>query len=499
MRISLASSVENYNCLITMVSKKDIKKKQSSFPLSRLTHSSGKIPIFKAEKNETLFIPYVKNGKSEHLLLVGLGDVENIDHEIFRQAAASAYRKLEHYSIANAAVDLSSCRHLIKDPSLLIRSINEGFILSQFHYDELKQKPKNKGVVKNIFLINAPPSKTLSKALEEGKIVAESANFARKLADTPANLMTPTILAQETQKKFRNIKNTKVTVWNKDRIKKEKMGGILGVSLGSPQEPRVIIIQYNGASLSNTKKNRPICFVGKGLTFDSGGVSIKPAKNMDEMKFDMCGSIAVIGSILAMAQLKLKVNVMGIVGASENMTGGGANKPGDVLKARNGKTMEVLNTDAEGRLVLADMLSYACEQKPEFIVDAATLTGAVGVALSNIYAGLFTRNNQLEEQIKKAALSAGEKVWSLPLNDFHVEDIKSKVADVANISSFPGGGSSTAAAFLEHFVDKSIPWAHLDIASIAYNVSNRLPYCRPKSSSGAMIRTFVELAKQYVR
>ena len=181
------------------------------------------------------------------------------------------------------------------------------------------------------------------------------------------------------------------------------------------------------------------------------------------------------------------------------MPGASAIKPGDVLTARNGKTMEVLNTDAEGRLVLADLLSYVSEKKPQFIVDAATLTGAVVVALGNVYTGLFTRNPNLEQKIKSAAASSEEKIWTLPLDNFHVKDVKSKVADVANISSTPGAGSSTAAAFLEHFVDEDIPWAHLDIAGTSYNVSNRLPYCRPKSASGVMVRTFVELARQYIR
>ena len=201
----------------------------------------------------------------------------------------------------------------------------------------------------------------------------------------------------------------------------------------------------------------------------------------------------------AIARAELKVDVIGMVGATENMPGPAANKPGDVLKARNGKTMEVLNTDAEGRLVLADILSYASEQKPEWIVDAATLTGAIIMALGNTYTGLFTRNKNLEKKITQAALSAGEKMWPMPLDDFHVKDIKSSVADVANIQSTRGAGSSTAAAFLEHFVDKSIPWAHLDIAGTAWDVSQRLPYCRPKLASGVMVRTFFELARQHSR
>ena len=504
MRLSFQETSNISSCLIAMVPKKGLNQKKSSSALFHLSETLIQEKLFKAEKNETLFLPCTRMGKSKHLLLVGLGEAEKIDLETIRQTAASAYRQIEAYSLSDAVMDLSLCLPFFNNVSDMVRAISEGFILAHYHFNDLKRKQKDKKSVSNIYLSGITVSKELKASLEEGKILAESANFARRLGDLPANLMTPSILAQEVQKKFHNIKGVQVSVWNKERIKKEKMGGLLGVSLGSQQEPRVIIIEYKGNSQDNSQSNRktprPLYFVGKGLTFDSGGISIKSARNMDEMKFDMCGSIAVIGALLAIARLKLKVDVVGLIGSVENMLGAAATKPGDVLVARNGKTMEVLNTDAEGRLVLADMLSYASEQTPKFIVDAATLTGAVLVSLGNIYTGVFTRDQKMEKQIKEAAACSGEKVWSLPLDDFHIQDIKSTVADVANISSTGGAaGSSTAAAFLEQFVNKKIPWVHLDIAGTAYNVSNRLPYCRPKSASGVMVRTFVELARQYVR
>ncbi len=497
MRLSFTSAPSAGACLILMISKKGLEKKKSSSALFRLNEQVFRDKIFKAGKNDTLFLPCTQVGKYAHLLLVGLGEAKKINLEVFRQVAGSAYRELEKHSLSTAEVDLSFCVGFSHTLSDVARALGEGFTLAHYKFDELQEKKKDKKFVKNISFTGVPLSKELKASMDSAKVLADSVNFARRLADTPANLMTPVKLAQETQNKFRGLKNVKVSVWNKDRIKKEKMGGLLGVSLGSSQEPRMIIMDYKGNN--GSKKTKPLCFVGKGLTFDSGGISIKPSKNMDEMKFDMCGSVAVIGALLAIARLQLKVNVIGLVGSTENMPGASATKPGDVLTARNGKTMEVLNTDAEGRLVLADVLSYACEQKPEFIVDSATLTGAIVVALSDIYTGLFTRNQELEKRIKEAGFSSGEKIWGLPLDDFHVKDIKSKVADVANISAGYGGGSSTAAAFLEHFVDKNIPWAHLDIAGTAYNVSHRLPYCRPKSASGVMVRTFVELAKQYIR
>ena len=496
MKVSFSSTSKTGSCLVAMVSKKGIERKKSS-SFFRLSESVIQEKVFKAEKNETLFLPCTRAGSFKHLLLVGLGDSEKVSHETVRQAAAAAYRQLEKYSLSGVEVDLSSCLSFFDNPAVLIRAVSEGFILAGYDFNELKKKQKGKKSVKNIFLSGIAPSKETKIGLAEGHVLADSTNFARWLADTPANLMTPSILAQEVQKRFTGIPNVKVSVWNKDRIKKEGMGGVLGVSLGSNQEPRVIIIEYKGNP--DDKEGRPLCFVGKGLTFDSGGISIKPSRNMHEMKYDMCGSVAVIGALLAMARLKLKVNVTGLVGSSENMPGAAATKPGDVLRARNGKTMEVLNTDAEGRLVLADILSYASEQKPAFIVDAATLTGAMAFSLGDVYSGLFTRSEEMEKQIKKASVSSGEGIWSLPLNDFHVQDIKSTVADVANISSTGLAGSSTAAAFLEHFVDKKIPWAHLDIAETAYDVARRLPYCRAKCASGVMVRTFVELARQYVR
>ena len=302
--------------------------------------------------------------------------------------------------------------------------------------------------------------------------------------------MTPSILANEVKEKTKNTK-IKTTIWDKQKIKKEKMGGLLGVSLGSPEEPRFIIMEYKGS----TKK--PVVLVGKGLTFDSGGISLKPSQAMDEMKFDMCGSIAVIGAMLAIEKLGLKVNVIGLIPSTENMPGQNANKPGDILKARNGKTMEVLNTDAEGRLILADALSYASELKPQAIFDTATLTGAIIMSLGNLFTGFFTKNEKLVKKISTASDKSGERVWRLPLTEEHTTDIKSAIADVANISSTRGAGSSTAAAFLEHFVDKEIPWAHFDIAGTAWNVHNRLEYCNPKQASGVMVRTFVELVRSY--
>ena len=239
---------------------------------------------------------------------------------------------------------------------------------------------------------------------------------------------------------------------------------------------------------------KPICFVGKGLTFDSGGISIKPSAGMEEMKFDMCGGGAVIATMATIARLKLKVNAIAFVPSSENMPGPSANKPGDIRKARNGKSIEINNTDAEGRLILADALSYASEKKPAWIVDAATLTGAMVVALGNTHTGFYSRSKEMVKKIKEAGKNSGEEVWQMPLCDYHSRDMRGYYADLTNLAPSRQAGSATAAAFLENFVVKGIPWAHFDIAGTAWHTGNRQSYARSKGASGVMVRTFVQMA-----
>lgn len=480
------------------------KEKEKKLPDSLKVHKNTieslfKDGLFKGDKKTSFFLPLASMGSScKYLLLMGLGDKKFLDYEAVRQISAKAYKELKVHGQNTA--DIFAEGLITKntaDWEKLCQTVSEALTLTSYKCDEFKKskKPDQKKKEPVELFLSVPSNKhsASQKGLKTGQILGEAVNFAKKLGNYPANWMTPTILANEVQKQTKNTK-VKTTVWDKKRIEKEKMGGLLGVSLGSSQEPRFIIMEYKGAGAAAKK---PVFLVGKGLTFDSGGISLKPANAMDEMKFDMCGATAVIGAMLAIEKLSLKVNVTGLVAASENMPGQSANKPGDILKARNGKSMEILNTDAEGRLVLADALSYACEQKPQVIFDAATLTGAILAALGNLFTGFFTKNEQLVKKIKQASEKAGERVWQLPLTQEHTTDIKSVIADVANISHGRGAGSSTAAAFLEHFVDKDIPWAHFDIAGTAWNVGNRLEYCSYKMASGVMVRTFVELARSY--
>jgi leucyl aminopeptidase len=430
-----------------------------------------------------------------HAVVVGVG--EKVDSETLRQAAAVVYGSLKSLKATDATVEFESLVPDAESTANFVQAFVEGLLLSDYNFDELKtakkKEPAKAAKPLTVRLVTAAANDSdVKRALQDGYILAESVNFSRRLGDLPGNLMTPEILANTVAAAAKGT-GIKTTIWDKARIKREKMGGLLGVAQGSDQDPRFIILEYKGAAASK----KPVAFVGKGLTFDCGGISIKPGGGMEEMKYDMCGGANVIGATLAIARMKLKVNVICMVPSTENLINGSATKPGDVHFARNGKSFEVNNTDAEGRLILADALCYASEQKPEVIIDAATLTGAMVVALGNTHTGYFTRNQELKQKIETAAQASGEWVWNMPLTDHHVKDMKGTYADLSNISSSKGAGSATAAAFLEQFVGENIPWAHFDIAGTAWSVGNRLPYCPKKGASGAMIRTFVELAKLY--
>ena len=432
-----------------------------------------------------------------HVIIAGLGSDKTRTAETIRSLGAALCKELKAIKCDEAFVHFDGITSNKSEVAEYLRAFVEGAILASYTFDDLKSKKDDKKIHTPTHLhivTKTGKDKAIQNAFNEGVIVANAAMFTRWLGDMPGNYMTPTILADSAIAAAKGIAGLKVTAWDKKRIEKERMGGLLGVARGSAEEPRFIVMEYNGAA----KSKQPICFVGKGLTFDSGGISIKPSAKMEEMKYDMCGGGAVIGTMLAIAQLKLKVNVIAYVASTENMPGSRATKPGDVHTCRNGKTFEVNNTDAEGRLILSDALAYASEQKPAVIFDTATLTGAILVALGNIHTGYFTRNPQLKSRIEKAATESGELVWNMPLTDHHVKDMKGAYADLSNISYTGGAGSATAAGFLEQFVDSEIPWAHFDIAGTAWACGSRLNYCSAKGATGVMVRTFVELAKTYV-
>lgn len=474
-------AVPSSRAFVEGVSKAIASKLQTSIDDGALT----------ACPNEITFFRDAGLAGSRHLVAIGLGSAKDLDHESLRQAAATAINALKGSKVKTVAFGLDSIPHTSLSADVTSQALTEGALLAEYAFVDFREK-KESNVPERVVFIGSSKAKAHEHGIETGTVIAESVNFCRWLGDRPGNRMTPSILAEEAVKAAKGTK-LKVNIWDRARIKDEKMGSFLSVSLGSSQEPKFILMEYNGAASSK----KPICFVGKGLTFDSGGISLKPGAGMEEMKFDMCGGAAVIATMLAIAKLKLKINAIAYVPATENMPGPSANKPGDIIVARNGKTIEVNNTDAEGRLILADALVYACEQDPAVIFDAATLTGAMVVALGNIHTGFFTRNDKLAQKVQGAAETSGELVWRMPLTDYHVKDMKGTYADLSNISSSKGAGSATAAGFLEQFVKKDIPWAHFDVAGTAWNCGDRLPYCPRKGATGAIVRTFVQLAMDH--
>jgi len=511
MKLTLSKSAKNFPAHTTLVvfipsvgdSKKDKNPSFTNLPeldsqLNSLLKEVVAEKSFFGNAQETVMFRSCNSGNAKNFLAVGLGDRSQLSPESLRVAGAIAYNAIKSAKIKNAHFHLPSAFFGQKDSSKGLQALAEGVLLANYTLDDYKHKEDKKKAFPGVEEIHfAADSKanlaSLKKSLATAEIISESINFARRLGDLPGNLMTPDILAKETVKAARGIAKLKVTVWDKVTIKKEKMGGLYGVSTGSSNDPRFIILDYSGEA----KTKKPLIFVGKGLTFDSGGISIKPSAQMDDMRYDMCGGANVIAAVLAIAKLGLKINVMAMIPASENMPGPAANRPGDILTIRNGKTVEVRNTDAEGRLLLADALVYASEKNPAAIIDAATLTGAIVVALGNLHTGYFTRDDKLSEKIKKATQDSGELVWPMPIHDSHVSDMKGNLADYSNISSLKGASSSTAAAFLSEFVGEGIPWAHFDVAGTAWFTGNRLPYNPKKGASGVMVRTFVELAKNY--
>lgn len=479
--------------------KKSKEKKESKPFLGKVTPAIKELVLGNPEVTgayrESIYFRSARLEGCKDVLFLGLGEKSKLDDESLRQAGAEIIKSLTVHKSKSAAISLASLIYKGKKDEAA-RALSEGMELAAYSFDDFKSEKNKTGNKKPelIFLLGekASDKKAVEAGILAGQTVGDSINFARRLGDTPGSSMTPTILADTAKDELSKYK-VKVTIWNRAKIKQEKMGGLLGVSLGSVEEPRFIIMEYNGAG----KSKKPVALVGKGLTFDSGGISIKPATAMEEMKYDMCGGAYVIGTMLAAARLKLKVNLIALVPSTENMPGENANKPGDIFRARNGISVEVNNTDAEGRLILADALVYACEQKPQAIFDMATLTGAMSIALGNLHTGFYSHDKNLVKKINEAASVSQERVWNMPLIEEHLSDMKGTYGDLSNISSGKGAGSATAAAFLSEFVESDIPWAHFDIAGTAYHTGDRLPYNPKKGASGCMIRTMLELVQSF--
>ncbi|MBI5816156.1 MAG: leucyl aminopeptidase [Nitrospinae bacterium] len=430
---------------------------------------SAKNGVFEGKYGQSLSTDSLGNAPAGKITLAGMGKREELTLERVRQAAGGSARTMRNAGIRNFATGLAMIRPGGVDEQSVAQAVAEGTTLALYSFENFKSE-KSKKKIENI--LAAARSKSdeprLQKGVDKGVILAEAACMARDLINLPGNVVTPTYLAEkarETANKYR----LKCTVFGPKEIEKRKMGGLMAVAKGSRQPARFIILEY----MKGPKNQKPVALVGKGLTFDTGGISIKPSERMEEMKADMSGGAAVIGAIRAAAALKLKANIVGLIPSTENMPGGSATKPGDVATSLSGVTMEIINTDAEGRLILSDALAYSKKFDPDCVVDIATLTGACMVALGYYASGLFGNDDQLIEQIREAGEATGERCWPMPLWPEYEEQIKSEVADIKNVGP-RWGGAITAAAFLKKHV--SGKWAHLDIAGTAYNTEKGRPY-----------------------
>ncbi|MBD3161437.1 MAG: leucyl aminopeptidase [Candidatus Eisenbacteria bacterium] len=468
-------------------------------PLAKLDRGSGGLlgaavrdGDFKGEKGETLLL-LATRGKAKRILLVGLGARDALDAERIRVCAAAAARKCRDAGFAQATALLFGQGSPVSADEAA-QAFAEGAILGTYRYVEYHTEgAKDRKLLKKIDVL-VPDRKILAEAkpgLQRGVRIAEATNYTRTLAAHPGNHATPSFLASEARR-IAKEQRLKATVLDRARMEKLGMGALLAVSQGSDQPPYLILLEYDCGDRSAPT----VALVGKGLTFDSGGISIKPAAKMDEMKYDMCGGAAVLGVMSAVRDLEIPVNVIAAVPASENLSGASAYKPGDVLKSYSGKTIEVLNCDAEGRLILADALSYvARKHKPDAIVDMATLTGAVIVALGHYGAGLVSTDDELAADLVEAAERSGDRIWRLPLWEEMNDHLKTDFADLKNIGDgSAGAGTIVGGAFLSNFVD-GIPWAHVDIAGTAWWDRDR-PHL-PKGPTGYGVRLIVDLLRNW--
>ena len=442
--------------------------------------------------NELTLVHTLGRIPSPRVLVLGLGKPQEFDLDKLRNAIAAAARHLRSNGADSVATVAHGTGARGLSPEACAQAIVEGAVLGLYTFQRHKKKEEDEREISDLILVEREAAKlrALRRGVERGRILAEATNWARDLANEPANYLTPTDMA-ERAKAVAAERGLECQVLERKDMEKLGMGALLGVAKGSHQPPKFIILHYRGGKEGAT----PLGLVGKGITFDTGGISIKPAPGMGEMKSDMAGGAAVIAAMSAIAQLKPKINVTALVPATENMPGGGAQKPGDVVRAMNGKSIEVVNTDAEGRLILADALSYARRLGLSPVVDVATLTGAIVTALGRAIMGAMTNNETLLDRLREASAAAGEKLWQLPLLEEYKEHIKSEVADIKNTGNREAG-SITGALFLQEFIEDT-PWVHLDIAGV--NQVEKEKGVLVKGSSGIPVRTLVNLALSLAR
>lgn len=483
-------------------------------PFARLTEDVFILPLFRGEKEmpltlprgvralvdavraskefsgtmqETHIIPVVLGAQVKRICLLGLGDRSELTLEEYRRAVGTAVARLKKTQVKSAAVLVRGEAVKGATPADLVFATTLGASLAAYHFARYKKgKEKNASSLRTMTLFGVPLSPTeASQSIREAGIIADGMTFVKDMGNMPPNHLTPAELATYAMDAAKGVAGLTVRVLGRKELEKENMGGILGVAQGSQHEPRMIVLEYRGKTDRKT-----IALVGKAITFDSGGISIKPAMKMDEMKFDMAGGAAVIGTLIAAARLKLPVSLVGIVCAAENMPSHNAYKPGDVLTMGDGTTVEVLNTDAEGRIVVADGLIYARRYKPEVVISIATLTGAILVALADYATGLFTDDAELQQAITLAGEKSGERIWNMPMPKKWGELLKASIADLRNVPISRIADGSLGALFIRAFAKKDVRFAHLDIAGTGWQSA-----AQPHEESGATgvgVRLFIE-------
>ena len=429
----------------------------------------------------TLLLRALPGVAAERVLLVGLGEKKDYAEAAYREALRAAGLALRELGARDAALFLVDGKVGARPLSWNVRHAVLGLREALYRFDQLKTQKKTPASPLGQVYIPLSPNTQLQQALAEAQATADGAELARTLGNLPPNICTPSYLADEAKKLAKQFK-LGVEVLERKDMERLGMGALLAVARASHQPPKLIVLRYSGAA----KGKKPLALVGKGITFDTGGISLKPAGEMDEMKYDMSGAASVLGAIRALAAMKAPVNVVGVIPTCENMPGGAASRPGDVVTSMSGQTVEILNTDAEGRLILCDALTYAARYQPETVIDVATLTGACVIALGHVATGLFANDQKLADEIREAADDAWDRVWQMPLWDDYQEQLRSNFADFANIGGRPGG-SITAACFLSRFT-RELRWAHLDIAGTAWKSG------REKGSTGRPVPLLVRFA-----
>ena len=438
---------------------------------------------FVGELNKTLLLSTCGLIPTERLLLVGLGKRDELTPDRFRQAAGSAATALRKSGMR----ELSSLLHLADEGSAeILKATVEGFALGSYAFGQYKTAPEPGPVIERATLLFTEADardSDIGRLFEETTAICAAVCFARDLVSQPGNIVTPSYLAEKGREIAASC-GIACQVMEREEMEQNGMHALLAVAKGSHEPPKLIILEYRGGGESDATT----VLVGKGVTFDSGGISLKPREGMEKMKDDMAGAAAVMGTLMAVSALKLPLNVVGLIPAVENLPGGGAYKPGDIVRSMSGQTIEIVNTDAEGRMILCDALHFAQRYKPRVLLDIATLTGACVVALGSFATGLMGNDEGVKSALKQAGEGCGERVWELPLWDEYGELMESDIADMKNAGG-AAAGSISAGWFLQRFVGKT-PWAHLDIAGTAWEEKGR-PY-RPKGATGVGVRLLVE-------